>query len=100
MWFLPLRLPFKREGFTPLRYDLWFLRLVERLLEGDRQVLSLFRHNPFPRVPPRRVRASLYRYEFASRDERAQSGFVWKRTRVGDYLPPVTLESLRLSNAP
>jgi hypothetical protein len=97
MWFLPLRLPFKREGFTPIRLELWFVRLVEKLLIGDGPVLALLRHNPFPDAPPRYVRATLYRYEFASRDDHRQSGLVWRRTRVAEYLPPVSLDSLRLS---
>jgi hypothetical protein len=97
MWFLPLRLPFKREGFTPIRFELWFVRLVEKLLEGDRQVLSLLRTNPFPDAPPRFVRATLYRYAFTSRDEHRKSGLVWRRTRIAEYLPPVSLERLRLA---
>ncbi|HTQ06472.1 MAG TPA: lipase maturation factor family protein [Polyangiaceae bacterium] len=90
MWFLPLRLRNKRPGFVPLGYELWFMRLIEKLLEGDRRLLSLLHENPFPDEPPRFVRASLYRYEFTTRDERASSGLVWKRTRVGDYLGPVS----------
>jgi len=95
MWFLPLRIPVKRPGFVPHRHELWFLRLVEKLLEGDRPALSLLATNPFPDTPPRFVRASLYRYEFTVRNERKQTGDVWKRTRVGDYLPALSLEDLR-----
>ncbi len=96
MWFLPLRVPVKRAGFVPLRHELWFVRLVEKLLAGDGAVLSLLRRNPFPDAPPRFVRASLYRYEFTTREEHARTGDVWKRTRVGEYLPPLSLEELRV----
>jgi hypothetical protein len=96
MWFLPLRIPVKRAGFVPLRHELWFVRLVEKLLAGDGAVLSLLRRNPFPDAPPRFVRASLYRYEFTTREEHARTGDVWKRTRVGEYLPPLSLEELRV----
>jgi hypothetical protein len=95
MWFLPLRIRTKRAGFVPLHHEAWVLRLVEKLLEGDRATLSLFHENPFPDAPPRYVRASLYRYEFASREERRRSGLVWKRTRIGEYIPPLSLEWLR-----
>jgi len=90
LWFLPLRLRNKRSGFSPLRYEPWFERLVEKLLAGDRGLLALLSHNPFADAPPRWVRASLYRYEFTTRKERARTGLVWKRTREGDYLPPAS----------
>jgi hypothetical protein len=89
MWFLPLRMPFKR----PLRHELWLIRLLEKLLEGDRPLLSLLRHNPFPDAPPRYVRASLFRYQFTSREELAATGLAWKRTRIGEYVPPVSREA-------
>jgi hypothetical protein len=95
MWFLPLRIPLKRPGFVPRVHELWFLRLVEKLLEGDRAILSLLRSNPFPEAPPRFIRASLYRYEFTTREERKRTGDVWKRTRVGEYLPALSLADLR-----
>ena len=97
MWFLPLRMPIKRANLVPRHYELWFIRLIEKLLSGDRQVLSLLRYVPFAGAPPKYVRASLYRYEFSSRLEQKQSGLVWKRTRVGEYLPPVALETLAAS---
>ncbi len=95
MWFLPLRIPIKRAGLVPHRHELWLLRFVEKLLEGDRALLSLLRTNPFPDAPPRSVRASLYRYVFTTRDERAETGLVWQRTRIGDYLPALSLDELR-----
>jgi hypothetical protein len=81
MWFLPL------GGGN----DLWFVRLVEKLLEGDQQTLRLFRENPFPEAPPRWLRARLYLYQFTSKEERAATGAWWKRQLEGDYLAPVAL---------
>jgi hypothetical protein len=98
MWFLPLRIRVKQPGFVPRRYELWFVRFVEKLLEGDRPTLALLRDNPFPDAPPRFVRASLYRYEFSSREELAASNLIWKRTRVSDYLPALSLDALRQSH--
>jgi hypothetical protein len=94
LWFLPLRMSGRRAGFVPLRHELWFVRLIQRLLEGDAALLSLLRGNPFPDTPPRFVRASLYRYDFTSRKERAETGLVWKRAWVSEYLPAVSLEGL------
>ena len=80
MWFLPLR------GFG---IDVWFLRFVEKLLAGDRAIRKLLRRDPFDGEPPRFVRASLYEYRFATRSEQRETGEIWKRTRVGEYLPVV-----------
>ncbi|MFI2708202.1 lipase maturation factor family protein, partial [Nocardioides sp. CER28] len=82
MWFAAL---------SPAYVDPWFAALVQRLLEGDRQVSRLLRHDPFRGEPPRYVRASLYRYRFTTRRERADTGRWWARDRVGDFLEPVRL---------
>jgi hypothetical protein len=71
----------------------WFVNLVAKLLEGDRDVLSLLRKNPFPDKPPRYVRALLYEYHFTSPDERKRSGAWWKRTATGSYFPAVSLDN-------
>jgi hypothetical protein len=97
MWFLPLRLGVKRAGFMPLRHERWFLQLVEKLLEADRQILSLLQRDPFDGTAPCYVRASLYRYEFTSQRERSLTGLIWKRTRVSEFLPPLSLDALRPS---
>jgi hypothetical protein len=76
MWFLPFSVNVRG-------YDVWFLRFVEKLLEGDAQTLRLMRSNPFPEAPPKYIRAGYYLYRFGD-------GKVWwTRTRIGDYLPPI-----------
>jgi lipase maturation factor len=84
MWFLPLS-PRYGEG--------WFVRFLGRLLEGDRAVLALLRHNPFPDRPPSFVRARLFRYRFTTRQERRETGQWWDRIPVGDYVRPVALSA-------
>jgi hypothetical protein len=69
----------------------WLERLLVMLLANDRATLRLLRANPFPDEPPRAVRAVLYRYRFTTWRERRESGAWWVRTRLGEYLPPVTL---------
>jgi len=77
MWFASL---------SSAEYEPWIVHLVLQLLQGDRAVLGLLRHNPFPDAPPTHVRASLYRYAFTRFGE---AGW-WRRERVGPYLPVFT----------
>jgi hypothetical protein len=71
----------------------WFPPLLQKLLQGDKPVLSLLGRNPFPVQPPKYIRARLYRYEFTDWDDR--SGNWWKRTLLGEYFPPVSLRDFR-----
>lgn len=77
---------------TPSQYP-WFATLVARLLEGDRQILGLLRHNPFPGEPPTFVRAILYQYRFTSAAERRRTGRWWSRDEIAMYMPPVALRA-------
>ena len=97
MWFLPFSASVQDGRLFPrMRPEPWFVRFVGKLLEGDGAVLGLMHKNPFPQAPPARVRASFYRYEFASREEQQSTGEVWKRSRVGEFLPPVSRDDLRM----
>lgn len=93
MWFLPLRqgVVAGEDGALHLRYERWFLRLVEKLLAGDRDIRKLLRKDPFDGRAPTFVRASVYRYELTSRAERRRTTTYWKRTRIGDYLRPLNI---------
>ncbi len=71
----------------------WFVNLMAKLLEGDREVLALLRNNPFPNGTPHFVRAELYEYHFTTPAEHAQSGMWWKRVRTGAYFPAVSLDN-------
>ncbi|HYC57027.1 MAG TPA: lipase maturation factor family protein [Candidatus Binatia bacterium] len=72
----------------------WTLHLVWKLLHDDAGALSLFADNPFPDRPPRHVRATLYRYEFADPDN--GQGRWWDRERVRAWLPPLSKDDERL----
>jgi lipase maturation factor 1 len=65
----------------------WFGAFLDRLLENEPSVTSLLERNPFPDVPPRYVRAMIYRYEFTTPEERRATGAWWKRTALGLYAP-------------
>ena len=75
----------------------WFVNFCIRLLQGSPKVLALMGRNPFPEKPPRHIRASLYSYHFTDLAERRRTGAWWRRERLGEYLPPI---SLRESDAP
>ena len=80
-------------------WNLWFASLgdwqqndivpitEERLLENDRDVIGLFRRDPFGGVPPKQVRAVLWQYWFTSMAEKRQTGDWWKRRFLGLYAP-------------
>jgi hypothetical protein len=69
----------------------WFGNFCKRLLQGSPDVLALLEKNPFPKHPPRFIRAELYDYQFTSPAERRATGAWWRREPVGEYLPPVSL---------
>jgi hypothetical protein len=83
-------------------WNLWFASLgdwqqnelvpatEECLLENDRDVLALFQADPFPKAPPRYVRAVLWRYWFTSMEEKRRTGNWWKRELLGLYAPEIT----------
>ncbi|MCM2277961.1 MAG: lipase maturation factor family protein [Oligoflexia bacterium] len=67
----------------------WFEGLLARLLEGAPEVLAYFRENPFPRVPPRYLRARLQEYRLVRLPRR--EGRYWERRDRGSYFPAVRL---------
>ncbi|MBX9572986.1 MAG: lipase maturation factor family protein [Candidatus Obscuribacterales bacterium] len=77
MWFAAL---------APDRVAPWFSLLVERLLQGNQEVLALFDHNPFPDGPPKMIRAVLYDYHFSNAEGLFQRGEWWSRKPVGTYM--------------
>lgn len=71
----------------------WLDRLVQRLLEGDPAVESLFRHNPFPDSPPAQIRIKRYNVRFTTAHERADTGDWYVREFYEMKLEPVSLNS-------
>jgi hypothetical protein len=80
MWFLAL-------GSHDTR---WFVVFLTRLLEGDRRTLRLLRSDPFSGAPPRWVRARVFSYRFATRNERRTEHLWWMREEAGTLVPPVS----------
>jgi hypothetical protein len=94
MWFLPFSVALRHGAVIVPEYEDWFVALVLKLLQGDRQSIHLLGVNPFPDHPPKFVRARYYRYEYTSAAERRDNGAWWRRTLIGEYLPAVSLGSL------
>jgi hypothetical protein len=80
MWFLALGME-----------ERWFRVFVVRLLEADAPTLRLLRHDPFAGGRPLAVRARMFRYRFATREERRRTGMYWIRQERYTMLPPTSL---------
>jgi lipase maturation factor 1 len=82
-------------------WNLWFASLggwqqneivpvtEEKLLTNDRDVVGLFRSDPFNGTAPRFVRAVLWQYWFTSMEEKRRTGNWWRRTMLGLYAPAI-----------
>ncbi len=66
----------------------WFVGFMLRVMQGEPAVLRLLSYNPFPKAPPRYVRARLFLYHFT---HFGQSGW-WTREERGLYFPAVSLK--------
>jgi len=102
----PARPPIQIAPYQPhLDWQLWFaamgsprdypwtLNLVWKLLHNDPGTLSLFARdgNPFPRQPPRYIRAAYYKYEFAKPGN--PQHVYWTRQFLGNWLPPLSMDN-------
>ncbi|HEY3627914.1 MAG TPA: lipase maturation factor family protein [Terracidiphilus sp.] len=95
IWFLPFSVAVAGDGIRVYGYSLWFLRFVQKLLTGDREILRLMGRNPFSDGPPVFVRALFYRYRYTDRKQKHETGAWWVRELLGVYLQPVSLETLK-----
>lgn len=75
------------------RSNPWILQLMARLLEGSPEVLGLLCENPFPKTPPRYLRATLYQYHFTDPDQKSKTGNSWRRELKGEYVPVISLRT-------
>ena len=66
----------------------WLIHLIWKLLDNDKEALSLIANNPFPDKPPKFIRVEFYKYNFSPLGDK--SGAVWVRSRVGAWLPPLS----------
>jgi len=79
MWFAAMG-PYYRQP--------WFINLMAKILQGQKDVLSLMGENPFPKMPPKYVRALLYEYHYSNPEERNW----WRRDFLELYFPIVSID--------
>ncbi|MGB0040164.1 MAG: lipase maturation factor family protein [Terriglobales bacterium] len=60
-----------------------------RLLSNEKDVLELFKGNPFAHDPPRQIRVLLWQYWFTSMQEKRETGMWWRRELLGRYAPTI-----------
>ena len=81
MWF---------AAMSSYQHHPWILKLIGKLLKGEKPIMSLMAPSPFSDAPPKWIRADLYRYQFTSLGE--EGNYWWKREYLGVYLPPLSLD--------
>jgi len=91
MWFAALGGP---------RANPWFFQFERRLLENSPSVLALLGPNPFPKEPPKYIRALVCEYHFTSSATRRATGQWWRREFKGVFLPPLSLDNFRHPEKP
>jgi len=84
LWFASLS-TWSQEPIVP--------RTEQALLRGSPDVLLLFAGNPFPKTPPKQVRAVLWQYWFTTPEEKRASGMWWRREQLGIYAPILAREA-------
>jgi hypothetical protein len=85
MWF---------AAMSSYHYHPWILNLIAKLLQGNKDVLSLIRPSPFLQQPPKFIKASKYRYHYAEPGSQA----TWRREYIGEYLPPLSLQDRQFTD--
>jgi hypothetical protein len=78
------------------RENPWVVRCEQLLLTGDPDVEKLFAAKPFPKSPPKQIRAVLWQYWCTDRATKRATGMWWRREYLGLYAP--SLERLPAGN--
>jgi hypothetical protein len=95
MWFLPFSVMVTERTLMVPGYEVWFVGLMQKLLEDDRATLKLLRRNPFDNRQPRFIRALFYQYRYTTWQEKRETGAWWTRRLVGTYLSPISRSQIR-----
>ncbi len=87
IWFAAMQRP---------EHNPWLIHLIWKLLDNDKETLSLLANNPFPDKPPKYIRVQFYHYKFAPLNNKDK--VVWERAYIGDWLPPLAKDNKELQN--
>jgi len=74
-------------SLEPWEASPWVVRAELRLLARDRDVLALFRRDPFAGAAPRAVRIVRWQYCFTDARTRRSTGAWWQRRELGVFAP-------------
>ncbi|KAJ8299615.1 hypothetical protein KUTeg_023675 [Tegillarca granosa] len=83
------------------QHNTWFVNMAYRILSGQREVLELIQHNPFPDQPPKYLRAKLYHYHYTAKDKKNKwfsSKKWWVREEKAEYFPPINKDHHTLTD--
>lgn len=84
LWFASLA-PWQASG--------WVVAAQARLVTGSKEVLSLFRHDPFNGHPPAMVRTVRWQYWFTSAAAKRKTGAWWTREYLGEFAGVVSRDA-------
>jgi len=91
------------------QHNPWFIHLIYKLLEGEKDVLDLVGENPFPDKPPIYIRSRLYTYHYTTLSKQTTGiidgvlrsrriGSWWNRDSPKEYTPPLSVNDESLIN--
>ncbi|KAJ8299618.1 hypothetical protein KUTeg_023678 [Tegillarca granosa] len=83
------------------QHNTWFVNMAYRILSGQKEVLELIQHNPFPDQPPKYLRAKLYHYHYTAKDKKNKwfsSKKWWVREEKAEYFPPINKDHHTLTD--
>ncbi|XP_071961241.1 lipase maturation factor 1-like isoform X1 [Antedon mediterranea] len=84
-------------AFQSYQQNNWLVHLAGKLLANDEATMTLIDHNPFKHQdPPQFIKVEHYGYKYTQvGSKEAKNGAWWTRKYIGNYLPPVSLGSLK-----
>ena len=69
MWFLPFSVGVGSRGINVRGFDPWFIQMVLKLLQNNKETLKLIKSSPFGGSSPVFIRAQFYHYQFTDKNE-------------------------------
>jgi hypothetical protein len=81
-------------SLAPWQASPWVVAAQARLVTGSKEVLALFRRDPFNGHPPALVRTVRWQYWFTSPAAKAKTGAWWTRELLGEFAGVVSRDSL------
>lgn len=68
-------------------------RTARKLLQGEPEVVALFRGNPFPDRPPTQMRMMVFKFAFVDWATHRATARFWNKEYVGDLRPAIAIDA-------